>query len=323
MRLSNDFSWSFSRKNTFEECQKKYWYSYYGSWEGWPKTPYDSRSCIDPLAAHLYMLKQMQAVPTFVGSVVHNTIEHFLKQGSYTEDALQAHASALFKKGLEEAESGVWKKSPKKHTNLFEFYYKTGIDDQTRKQAEEKIARCITNWYRSDIVKQLLAHKDARIKSVEALEFFQLENKYKVIVVIDLALVWQDRTYILFDWKTGEESEKTLEQLYCYALFANSVWKVPVDQIILAPFYLFKNSYQKIGAKQQEQIDPLLLQRTQEGIISSCDALSVIHKEQDPRRFAYTPDRNKCRNCPYKQVCEKAEYKDLGRDELSSLSFQT
>jgi hypothetical protein len=33
--LTNDFSWSRSRDNTFQECKRRYYYHYYGSWGGW------------------------------------------------------------------------------------------------------------------------------------------------------------------------------------------------------------------------------------------------------------------------------------------------
>ena len=35
--FKNQFSWSFSRHNSFETCKRKYYYSYYGCWGGWDK----------------------------------------------------------------------------------------------------------------------------------------------------------------------------------------------------------------------------------------------------------------------------------------------
>lgn len=324
MRLANDFSWSFSRRNTFDECQKKYWYTYYGSWEGWPKTPYDKRPSIDPLAAHLYALKQMQSIPTFVGTVVHNTIEHFLKEKKpFSESVLLEHAKAHFERGLDEAKHEVWRKSPKKHTNLFECYYGGVLSEESLEQARLKINQSLVNWYSSPIVKELLFHPAASVLSVEALEFFSLENQYKIIVVIDLALVWKGDTYILFDWKTGSETEKTEQQLYCYALFANKVWQVPLDKIILAPFYLFTNTYYKIGKGQAKQIEQDKLEATEQGIVDSCKQLVVLHKNQDPQGFAYTQERSKCTTCPFKEVCEKGQYKDLSKEELRELVTQS
>ena len=33
--LANEFSWSRSRDATFQDCKRKYFYHYYGSWGGW------------------------------------------------------------------------------------------------------------------------------------------------------------------------------------------------------------------------------------------------------------------------------------------------
>lgn len=313
MRLLNEFSWSFSRQNLFSDCQKRYWYTYYGSWEGWPKTAWDKRSVVDPLAAYLYAMKQMQSMPTYIGSCVHETIEHFLKtKKKFTIDALLAHAKTNFYEGIEEAKSEKWRLAPKKHTNLFEYYYKEPPTEEQLLQAEQKVASCLTNWYQSAIVSQLAFHPDSRWLSIEELSSFQLEGKYKIIVVIDFALMWKDKA-VLFDWKTGDESEKTEQQLYCYALFANKVWSIPYENIILSPFYLAKNSYSKIGVTDHAKLVQL------EGeIAASCEKLSILHDEADPLRFAYTSDRQKCKRCPFKELCQAANYQDISREEMKN-----
>lgn len=316
MALQNEFSWSFSRANLYSECQKRYWYTYYGSWDGWPKTPWDKRKVIDPLAAYLYALKQMQNMPTYVGSTVHEAIEHFLKtKKPFTLEALVEYGRAKFLHGIEEAKTDKWKESPKKHKNLFEFYYNEPPSPETLLQAENKVVSCLENWYASPIVQQLAFHADSRFLSIEELAFFQLAGKYKIIVVIDFAVMWKDIA-VLFDWKTGEESDKTEEQLYLYALFANRVWSTPLDKIILSPFYLSKNSYTKIGAGCTVPLDPAKIEKVEKGIEESCDKLSVLHTIQDPREFSYTTERQRCSRCPFKELCQGVEYQDRTREEL-------
>ena len=316
MTLQNEFSWSFSRANLYSECQKRYWYTYYGSWDGWPKTPWDKRKQIDPLAAYLYALKQMQSMPTYVGSTVHEAIEYFLKtKKPFSEDALLERGRTKFLDGIAEAKTDKWKESPKKHKNLFEYYYNQPPTSETLLQAENKVVSCLENWYKSPIVQQLAFHADSRILSIEELAFFQLAGKYKIIVVIDFALMWKDLA-VLFDWKTGEESDKTEEQLYLYALFANRVWSIPFDKIILSPFYLSKNSYTKIGAGCPTPLDTAKIQKVEQGIEASCDKLSVLHTVQDPEGFAYTTQRERCTRCPFKELCQGVDYQDVSREEL-------
>ena len=51
--LTNDFSWSRSRDNVFQECRRRYYLHYYGSWGGWQAEG-------DPRARLLYVLKRLQ-----------------------------------------------------------------------------------------------------------------------------------------------------------------------------------------------------------------------------------------------------------------------
>jgi hypothetical protein len=342
-RLANEFSWSFSRHSTFSECQKKYWYTYYGSWEGWPKTPYDSRKSIDPLASYLYALKQMQQLPMFVGSCVHETIEHFLKARklSSKKEPLQLNeliefAESKFQKGLHDSKTEAWRAAPKKHRNLFEHYYsqekdKDPFTEELVHTSREKISRCLNNWLESPIVKMAFDQRASWI-SIEELSHFMLKERYKILVVIDFALKWKQPNgkdaYILFDWKTGQETDKTEEQLYSYALFANRVLGAPVENIILSPFYLVSNKYCKIGYQQEREIEKERLEKLEVEIEKSCDAMAsklttlipdAEAPQPDPRLFPYTENRSLCPRCPFKEVCTKAGYQECSREELTAL----
>ena len=335
-RLVNEFSWSFSRQSTFHECKKKYWYIYYGSWEGWPKTPWDSRPSVDPLASYLYALKNMQRLPLFLGSCVHETIEHFLKELMKGErkplqlDAMITHALHLFTKGLESSQSGKWRESPKKYANLFEHYYQEPIDKTSLEEAKEKITTCITNWSTSAITKMIFDPR-AQWRSIEEMGTFQLANSYKIIVVVDFALQWKTAdgdVSILFDWKTGQKSQKTDEQLYCYALFAHKAWNVPYDKILLSPFYLFSNEYTKIGYQQKETLSLSKLAEVEDSIVSSCHEMSQPLADlpvfpgsppPDPTLFPYAENRWQCNGCSFKELCHKADYAPVDIDQMREL----
>jgi hypothetical protein len=340
-RLANEFSWSFSRHNTFSECQKKYWYIYYGAWEGWPKTPFDSRQAIDPLRAHLYMLKQIQGIPQFVGSCVHETIEHFLKREmhqterkNFVADEFIQYGLNRFRRGLEETRKGLWKEAPKKHANLFEYYFREGDQDPFSQEiiqaAEEKIATCLKNWVLSPVAK-MAENGRAKWISVEELASFQLQGHYKIIVVVDFAMKWRTQAgdaLILFDWKTGAETEKTEEQLYSYALYGNRALGFPLDRIILSPFYLMTNSYSKIGYQQERPLERERIEQTEKMMLESCASMakflpSLIPAEDDQgpdvRHFAYTEKRGMCVRCPFKRVCEKAQYEQVSQEKLKEL----
>jgi len=330
-KLLNEFSWSFSRYTTFCECQKRYWYNYYGSWEGWPKTPFDERKEIDPLAAHLYMLKAIQPMTFFLGSTVHKVIERQFKQNMGvsqrelpSQDELVAQGQTLLLKGIEDSKSGAWKESPKKFANLAEHYFSDGKSDPFPKakldEYLDKVKVCLSNWLASPVAKMAFSPQ-AEWLSVEELSHFMLEG-FKIIVVIDFAMKWKgkEETTILFDWKTGQESEKNEAQLYSYALFAKKAMGVPYDKLILSPFYLFLNKYVKIGTPERPIVEENLIQLQQE-IVASCKTMTEKLganplEKPDPTTFRYPENKKRCHYCSYKNLCQKVNFKDATIDEL-------
>src|SRR5262249_27125075 len=154
-------------------------------------------------------------IAMYLGTCVHGAIEGCLKQKTKLlpplEDLIRI-ATTKFHQGIKESREEKWRESPKKYANLFESYFGKKEDPFSREivaGAEEKIRKCLTNWYESAIAKMAFDVRSDWI-SVEKLDSFQLD-RYKIIVVVDFALRWKGDTFILFDWKTGAESEKTEE----------------------------------------------------------------------------------------------------------------
>src|SRR2546428_13921475 len=66
--LTNEFSWSRSRDNAFQECKRKYFYRYYGAWGGWDAAaPQEVR--------RLYILKRVASRRQWAGRAGHDAIE--------------------------------------------------------------------------------------------------------------------------------------------------------------------------------------------------------------------------------------------------------
>ena len=81
-----EFSWSQSRRSTFKQCPRLYYWQYYGAHNGW----YEDA---DETARQAYRLKKITSFPEFLGSVVHDlaadTIRNVRGGGSpYTADEL-------------------------------------------------------------------------------------------------------------------------------------------------------------------------------------------------------------------------------------------
>ena len=69
--LVNEFSWSRTRDNAFQDCRRRYFFQYYGAWGGW-----DAAS--DPRTRLLYVLKQLGTRQMWAGRLVHEAIERAL-----------------------------------------------------------------------------------------------------------------------------------------------------------------------------------------------------------------------------------------------------
>src|SRR5260370_23210461 len=69
--LVNEFSWSRSRDNTFQDCRRRYFYHYYGAWGGWDAPAGEE-------VRRLYILKQLASRQMWAGRVVHDAVEMVL-----------------------------------------------------------------------------------------------------------------------------------------------------------------------------------------------------------------------------------------------------
>ena len=334
-RLQNTCSWSSSRESTFRECKKKYWYTYYGAWEGWPLYFRDPRSHVSPLAAYLYRLKNMQPVSMFVGSLVHKVIEESVPSLIQTKklppkSALLEKGKTLLSKGLEESSSKAWLTHPKKHTNLLEDYYQH--HKPSYEELEHKVTTCLSNWYDSPLTQGMLLHPNTTFGDVEKLMQFSLGADMQCIVVFDLYVHWKreekDEKLLIFDWKTGSESDRIMKQMAAYALAAIHLLRVPLSSIIVCPFYLMDSptAYKKIGAGSPHPLSEKDIEETKRSISSALQEMKELHVEgrlPDPTRFPYVEERRQCRFCPFQELCEKASFQEKNPSELELMCIHS
>ena len=142
--LANEFSWSRSRDNTFQECRRKYFYHYYGAWGGW-----------EPMAAaeirRLYVLKQLASRQMWAGRVVHDAIEMALqvfREGR--EVPVEAFVADVIERMRGEwrgSRAGRYREQPKT-TALFEHEYAIDIKREAWQALSQNVAGCLRNFFR-------------------------------------------------------------------------------------------------------------------------------------------------------------------------------
>ncbi len=296
--IQNNFSWSFTRHKSFEECPRQYYYNYYGYWNGWNADAPDQ-------ARLAYRLKKVQTLPMWLGSLVHEMIERILgdlrNRELNTLERYQQQARERMNREWMQSLEKKWQWKPKYNLNLFEHYYGLEITPDQRGQARDKVFTSLANFMRSDVFQRLEALRPGEWKTVEQLDQFPVHDQ-PVYIKIDCATC-ADESLTIYDWKTGRETDDTLTQLGCYALYAFQTWHVPLDRQKLVSFYLASDVVRENVPTAAEVI------QTKEFIMGSMEAM-IAALDSDAKKnlaseekFAMTDNRNTCRRCPFREIC--------------------
>lgn len=304
-RLANEFSWSVSRAQLFEECRRAYYYQYYGSWGGW-------EIGADERVRHIYLLKNLRNLNMWAGSIVHEVIAEALNRfarSSHPVQAgeLQARARQKLRDGWVEAVSGKWRQAPKK-TNLFELYYGNGksLPEESTTAVKERVYGCLEALAQSDLLKQVLTIPYMNWKPVDTLDSFQVDG-LKIWCAVDFAYTDNDGFLQIIDWKTGGENRDALDlQLACYAFYANEVWHNRIDRIRLQGVFLRENA-----RVSTYDIGPERLVEARAAILESAARMreytrDVVENKAEEDDFPCCEIPRVCARCNYREICPGA-----------------
>jgi hypothetical protein len=302
-KLEQKYSWSESRINMLKECAYKYYLNYYASWEGWMANA-------DELKRQAYIIKNMSNVPMFVGSIVHNNFERiigiFRNTGVWeNENELIEKCKEDFRIGWKQSKQQLWKKDPKKNTNLYEHFYNEEIDVKSIKEVPIKIATMVKQFYSSELFKIMSSLKKEDWLTIEELQEFSLKGGENVFVKIDCGFRKDGIVYLL-DWKTGKITDKALQQLTAYAMYAiKKGWTDDYRNIRLVPVYLmFCNENNGIQFIKVTMDDILTKSKK---IVEDSVLLKDAHVNKDkPASFEYTSNKWMCKRCSFRTMCPGA-----------------
>ena len=298
--FKNDFSWSFSRHNTFNTCKRKYYYSYYGSWGGWNKEAND-------LSQKLYMLNKMTSLPMLAGSIVHDEVERTLKILRYGRNADQEKSRdnvvKNFKQSWAQSKNEEWRDSPKWKTNLFEHYYGKKPSDQELFDIRDLMVNSIDGFFASDSYRFIQTMSDTQWLAIEELDSFEIHGA-KLWVKLDFAIRHGERVYI-YDWKTGKVVKENEVQLAVYAIYAQQKWDVDLRLIRLFDVYL--NQQLPVKVKPTDK----LISSASEFIQSSVDDMKELLADRENNKAEIdlfpvaSEDRESypCSYCSFQTVC--------------------
>ena len=146
-----EFSWSVGRFKLLESCERKYYYNYYASHNGWLLSAND-------LQKESYLLKKLNNRFSLSGDIVHKTIKSYI--GTISKEDNQELSTEIINEYIQKAindfnfhlnkskEYGPnWNTKMKDFKMLEEFYYNEGFDIKQQEYILDNISKCVEIGY--------------------------------------------------------------------------------------------------------------------------------------------------------------------------------
>jgi hypothetical protein len=281
------FSWSVSRHDSFQTCRRRYFYSYYAA----PEDP------------EIRRLKRLSALPLWGGSVVHETIEAFLK----SHDALPSpeEQEAITRSAVHEAMVAAWRESEAGPSafRLFEHEYGLKVDQEDKKILVTTVVRSLRNFFKSSTLREAFAAGRERWLTVEDLVSFHV-GPTEVFLRMDLAYRDRQGQVVIVDWKTGRGEGRFSEvQLAGYALYAaEKGWVGSPEELRTELAYLAIPRYVR------RKVDEKKLRHARTFIEKSASRMRtlLLDPEANLGRLEDFPMIDKswvCRRCNFRRLC--------------------
>jgi hypothetical protein len=300
--VENAFSWSASRHDTFATCRRRYFYSYYAA----PEDPEIKR------------LKKLSALPLWAGSVVHETIEAFLK----SHDALPSpeEQEAIVKAAVHSDMLNAWRESeggphpippeggseesPTSYPfRLFEHEYQVPVDQEDKRLAVNTVMRSLRNFFKSETLGEALAVGRERWLALEDLVSFHV-GEVEVFLRMDLAFRARDGRVVIVDWKTGRAEGRFNEvQIAGYALYAaERGWVGDPEEILTELNYLVvpRSRRRTVKRQQLEHARSFITRSARDMKALLLDPLANLARLED---FPMIDRPRVCRRCNFRRLC--------------------
>lgn len=285
--MSAEFSWSASRHDTFSSCRRRYFYSYYASND-------------DP---EIYRLKKLSALPLWAGSVVHETIEAFLKE--HDAAPTDVEAESIVRAAVHERMLTDWKDSEagSLRFRLSEHEYRAAVEAEDKKIVVGTVMRSLRNFFRSPTLAAALSAGRQRWLTVEDLVSFEVEG---VTVFLRMDLAYRDDLgrVVIVDWKTGRGEGRFNEvQMAGYALYAaHQGWAASPEEIVTELAYLAIPRYvrRSIDARRLDQARGFIAKSAGSMKALLLDPVLNVARLED---FPMIDRPQVCRRCNFRRLC--------------------
>ncbi|MGW8283837.1 MAG: PD-(D/E)XK nuclease family protein [Gemmatimonadota bacterium] len=296
-----EFSWSQSRRSTFRECPRKYFWTYYGSHNGWLK----DASAEARLA---WRLKKISNLHMTLGNVVHDIAAEAIQRVRGGGDApsmaelVDEGRGRLNRAWQLSQRRDDWERAPGRTPMLMEFYRGTGPDRDLIEKIRDRLYACLRNLPASESFREATEAPQVEVKEVDRLDYIDLDGVQTYArpdVLYRLGDAWR-----IVDWKTGSRAPGHAAQLRTYAVYLRARDDLPGGPIIGRLEYL---------ADGDSVTVPITDRDISEERLSIRDSVAAMRTYLDePLRnvakpkacFPLTDNRRWCADCNFFELCE-------------------
>ena len=293
--IFNELSWSHSRRNIFEECRRKYFFHYYGSWEGWSWNASIRQK-------ELYLHKKLVNRWMWMGTVVHKAIEYLLKQHREGEklETLDYYLDSITRRMRKDFGDSMSKKNasrPSRIIGLFEHHYRERIESDVWKALNTKALKCFETFWGSDIFSEIKSSNKDDILEIEDLSHFFIDG-LKVFASMDFCITKNGKV-VIYDWKTGDSENNATSESWHATLF---IPRIMDEGDATIEFNLSRNE------AVEHHINGIDFLKIQEGILDSSNQTKSLLSDHDSItaneiNFNFTEDLEICTKNNFKGVC--------------------
>jgi hypothetical protein len=305
--LENEFSWSKSRHEKFQECLRAYFLYYYGAWGGW-----EENAAAD--VRELYLLKKLSNRFTWAGSAVHDTVRDVLLElqaGREVDPARVIERTRLrMRADWAHSKKGAYRvhKLRKNFVGLVEHEYQEPIPNEEWKRVWGGAEQALGWFLRSrwmELARNLKPYEWLEVDEGALHSHFEHQG-VRFFAIPDFAYREPNGDVVVVDWKTGKAREGYDEQVTGYAIYLSSRYRVPLERIRAVLVYLNE------GVEVEERVTEERAQAFEATFHKSVEAMrgmlaSVKENRPLPKdAFAMTDDLSACQRCTFRRACGRA-----------------
>ncbi|WP_143318155.1 PD-(D/E)XK nuclease family protein [Clostridium sp. HBUAS56017] len=298
-------SWSISKMKVIDNCFREYYYTYYGSHNGWLYQSTDEQKIS-------WRLKKLTNIWIMFGDKLHELIKSLVKDdGSEInvgeiKEHMRVKLNLGVKESLQKYRNGDWDEYPKGEM-LQEYYYGEKLKEKDVEEIKKRIESCTKGLIVSKSYNEI-KNTAKEILEVDEEKFdFIFVSGIKVYALIDVLYIDEKGNYVIVDWKTGQFSEHDKEQLMVYVLYVMERYKVTIDKVIGRLEYLL------IGENYEYKFNLDDIIEINNRINMDLNVINAFLEDKDknkPRHkehFLMCDNISKCRKCKFRKLCLNEE----------------